>query len=100
VAGLSSVSSAAELSTAIAAAPTAAAVQSLAAAAASTPHKAWMVQQYKTQLLPRLEDESPVGLIKALMFFSKLGPGHCEIFERVSPPAVGRLVGGACAVAV
>lgn len=87
VAALSSVSSAAELSTAIAAAPTAAALQSLAAAAASTPHKAWMVQQYKVQLLPRLEEESPVGLIKALLFFAKLGPGHIEIFEKVSRQA-------------
>jgi hypothetical protein len=47
VSGLSSVTSASELSAAIAAAPSAAALQSLAAAAASAPHQAWMVQQYK-----------------------------------------------------
>jgi hypothetical protein len=47
VAGLSSVTSASELSAAIAAAPSAAALQSLAAAAGSAPHQAWMIQQYK-----------------------------------------------------
>lgn len=37
------------------------------------------------QLLPRLEDESPVSLIKVLLFFAKLGPGHVEMFEKVTP---------------
>jgi hypothetical protein len=38
---------------------------------------------FQGQLLPRLEDESPVSLIKALLFFAKLGPGHVEMFEKV-----------------
>lgn len=41
---------------------------------------AWL----QVQLIPRLEDEPPIGLIKALLFFAKLGPGHVEMFERVS----------------
>jgi hypothetical protein len=37
------------------------------------------------QLLPRLEDESPRAIIKALTFFAKLGSGHVDMFEMVGP---------------
>lgn len=144
VAAISSLTTASELSAAIAAAPSAAALQGLAASAANTPHQAWLVQQYKVrvqctctctatcnnsryiaaslrcsqpskttpplclnclhlplrvfvsacpatplsssqvQLLPRLEEESPASLVKSLWFFARLGPGHAEMFERVS----------------
>lgn len=37
----------------------------------------------QAQLLSQLGGESPSSLVKTLMFFAKLGPGHVELFEQV-----------------
>lgn len=52
----------------------------------------------QVQLIPRLEEASPLSLIKALLFLSKLGPGHAEVFERVRHTGLTVLKTAAAAV--
>lgn len=47
----------------------------------------------QVQLLSNLEQQQPCELVKILLFYAKLGPGHEEIFQEVG---LGRAYSAAC----
>ncbi|KAF8070897.1 5-methyltetrahydropteroyltriglutamate--homocysteine methyltransferase [Scenedesmus sp. PABB004] len=74
------------LRAAIADAPSLAALESLAAsAAAAPPQQRWLAHEYKAQLLASLDAAEPALLVRSLLFFARLGPGHGELFEQAVP---------------
>eukprot|EP00775_Hariotina_reticulata_P013208 gene13208-13339_t len=80
----SSLNTPADLSAAIAAAPSQLALQNLASAA-NTPHQLWLTQELKVELLSALEGQDAASLTKVLLFYAKLGPGYGDLFQQAVP---------------